>query len=73
MAFTHTTATSAAAWRPDLYEFAPADVLPEALIMQCSTVAGNIEGNAPSVRVGYVDDNTATFTGVCDTIVGCRG
>ena len=39
MPFTATTVNSAAAWRPDLYEFAPADALPEALILQCTTQA----------------------------------
>lgn len=62
MAFTATTVNSDAAWRPDLYAFAPTDVVPEALILQCTTVAGNVEGDAPSVRVAYVDDDEATFT-----------
>ena len=56
MPFTATTVNSAAAWRPDLYEFAPADALPEALILQCTTQAGSVEGDAPSVRVAFVDD-----------------
>lgn len=46
MPFTATTVNSAAAWRPDLYEFAPADALPEALILQCTTQAGSVEGDA---------------------------
>ena len=62
MPFTATTVNSAAAWRPDLYEFAPADALPEALILQCTTQAGSVEGDAPSVRVAFVDDDEATFT-----------
>lgn len=52
-----TTTTSEGVWRPDLDTFTPEDTLPEALILQCSTVAGTIEGDAPSVRVGYVDDS----------------
>ena len=47
--------------RPDLYAFAPTDVLPDALILQCTTVAGDVEGDAPSVRVAYVDDDQATL------------
>jgi HK97 family phage major capsid protein len=62
MAFTHTTSTSAAAWRPDLYEFAPADVIAEAAVLRFSTVVGNIEGDAPVVRVAFVDDDEAQIT-----------
>ena len=46
MPFTATTVNSAAAWRPDLCEFDPADALPEALILQCTTQAGSVEGDA---------------------------
>ena len=49
MPFTATTVNSDKAWAPDLYAFAPTDVLPDALMLQCTTVAGNIEGDAPSV------------------------
>lgn len=59
---TETTSTSAVAWRPDSNTFAAADVIPEALILQASTVSGSIEGDAPAVRVAYVDDASATFT-----------
>lgn len=62
MTFTATTVTSASAWAPDLYEFSPQDAVPDALILQCSTRLGSIEGDAPVVRVGYVQDDTATFT-----------
>ncbi|KHO21819.1 phage major capsid protein [Mycolicibacterium setense] len=55
------TTTSAYPWRPDVSVFHPADVVPEALILQCSTISGAIEGDAPSVRVAYVDDDEATF------------
>ena len=61
MAFTVATPNSASAWRPDLYTFAPADVVPDALVNQCSTVAGSIEGDAPVVKVAYVDDDAADF------------
>ncbi|OBG79098.1 phage major capsid protein [Mycobacterium sp. E3305] len=61
MAFTATTVNSAAAWRPDDYSFAPSDVVPEALILQCSTVAGEVEGDAPSMHVGFVTDDEAVF------------
>jgi HK97 family phage major capsid protein len=59
MAFTVQTPTSAAAWRPDHYEFAPEDVLSQAAIIQTTTRAGEIEGDAPSVRVAFVDDASA--------------
>lgn len=61
MAFTATTVNSASAWRPDLYEFAPGDVIPEAGILQHSTVVGSIEGDAVAVRVAYVDDDEAVI------------
>ena len=57
-----TTDTSAKAWSPDVQAFAAADVIPEALILQTSTVAGSIEGDEPAVRVAYVDDADAQFT-----------
>jgi HK97 family phage major capsid protein len=61
MAFTATTVNSAGAWRPDAYAFAPTDVIPEALILQCSTKAGVIDGDQPVVRVAYCNDDTADF------------
>jgi hypothetical protein len=68
MAFTATSPNSAGAWRPDIYEFAAEDVVPEALIMQASTVANAVEGDAPSVRVAYVDDDGAQFTAEANEI-----
>jgi len=61
MANTETTSSSAAAWRPDLATFHASDVVPDALILQCSTVSGRIEGDAPALRVAYVDDDSASF------------
>ncbi|MCF8607539.1 phage major capsid protein [Gordonia sp. HY442] len=55
------TTNSAYAWSPDLVGIVPSDAIPEALILKTATVAGQIEGDAPSVRVPYVDDATATF------------
>lgn len=57
-----TTKTSADAWSPDITAVAPADAVPDALILHTSTVAGEIEGDAPLVRVQYVDDADASFT-----------
>jgi len=56
-----TTTISPRAWSPDTIELAPIDAVPAALIMQTSTVAGSIEGDAVAVRVPYVDDDKATF------------
>lgn len=61
MSFTHTTDSSAYPWRPDVSVFAAQDVLADALILQASVVAGAIEGDAPSIRVAYVNDDTASF------------
>lgn len=50
------TLTSDAAWSPDGYTFAPDDVVPQALILQTATISGEIDGDAPSLRVAYVND-----------------
>jgi HK97 family phage major capsid protein len=68
MSFTHTTGSAAYAWRPDVTAFAAPDVLADALILQCSTISGTVEGDAPSVRVAYVTDDTATFVAEGDPI-----
>ena len=59
---TETTVTSARAWSPDIYTFAPSEAVGQSLILQASTVSGSVEGDAPAVRVAYVDDAAATFT-----------
>lgn len=61
MANTETTSTASKAWAPDLTAYAPADVVPEALILQTSTVAGSVEGDAPAVRVAFATDAAAGF------------
>ena len=68
MTFTATTPNSAGAWRPDVYEFAPADVIPDALILQCTTVGADVEGDAPAVRVAYIDDDQAQLSAEGDEI-----
>lgn len=65
---TETTVTSATAWSPDLTTYQPADAIPDALVLQTSTVAGKIEGDEPAVRVAYVDDAEAQFTAEGETI-----
>ena len=49
---TETTTTSAKAWAPDAY-YAATDAVPSALILTTSTVAGQVDGDAPVVRVAY--------------------
>lgn len=57
-----TTSTTPGAWGPDVIAYRAADVVPEALILQTSTVVGNIEGDNPAVRVPWVDpDDTVGF------------
>lgn len=51
-----TTGTADYPWRPDSVFFAPTDAVPNALLLQTSTVAGEIEGDTPSVRVAFVKD-----------------
>ena len=58
---TETTLNSAKGWSPDVVSFAPAEVIPDALILNTSTVSGRIEGDEPVVRVIYVDDDEAEF------------
>lgn len=58
-----TTGTAAYPWRPDQTAFAPADVVPTALILQCANVVGTVNGDEPSVRVAYIDDADADFVG----------
>lgn len=53
---TLTTGTADYAWRPDTTYFTPGDAVPQALILQTSTVAGDVDGDEPAVRVAYVDD-----------------
>jgi len=59
---TATTTTTATAWSPDVQAFAPADVVPDALILTTSTQLGTVEGDAQAVRVAYVDDAAAAVT-----------
>ncbi|MEY9260421.1 HK97 family phage major capsid protein [Brevibacterium epidermidis] len=63
-----TTLTSSKGWSPDLHFFPAAEIIPEALIMQTSTIAGAIEGDEPAVRVPFVDDAEADFVAEGETI-----
>ena len=63
-----TTSTSDYAWRPDEVFFSAADVVPEALILQTSTIAGSVDGDTPVVRVAYVDDAEADYVNEAATI-----
>lgn len=56
-----TTTTAAQVWRPDANVFAPQDALPDAAILNHSTVSAKIEGDAPSMRVGYISDAAAAY------------
>lgn len=50
-----TTSTNTQAWAPNLIStFDANDLVPEALIVRTASKAGNVEGDAPSVRVPYV-------------------
>lgn len=53
---TLTTSTADFGWRPDETFFAAEDVVPDALILQVSTVAGEIDGDQPSLHVPFVHD-----------------
>ena len=58
---TITTTLSSSGWSPDVTEVAPGDAVPDALILQTSTVAGDVEGDAVAVHCVYVDDADAGF------------
>ena len=50
--------TSTQAWAPNLISsFDADDLVPEALIVRTASLAGTVEGDAPSVRVPYVSDD----------------
>jgi HK97 family phage major capsid protein len=66
--FTATTINSDGAWRPDGYAFSAADVIPDALVVQCSTLSGVIVGDEPVVRVAWIDDAAADFAAEGSTI-----
>lgn len=55
------TTSTAKAWAPDIVTFPAADVVPDLLLLQCSTVAGAIQGDEPALRVPFIDDDSATF------------
>ncbi|MFD7075237.1 phage major capsid protein [Nocardioides sp. NPDC059952] len=63
-----TTPEADAAWRPDEATFAAADAIPKALVLETSTVAGFVDGDAPKVRVAWVDDADAGFVPEGDEI-----
>lgn len=65
---TETTSTAAAAWRPDLSVWEAESLVPEALIMQTSTVAAAVEGDEPATRCAYVSDDTASIVAEGATI-----
>ena len=52
-----TTPSSPKAWAPDQTAFVPADVVPDALILNTATVVGSIEGDEPAIRVPFVADD----------------
>lgn len=63
-----TTLDVSSAWAPDINAFNPEEVVPEALILQHSTVAGVIEGDRPSLNVAFINDDDAQFTAENATI-----
>jgi HK97 family phage major capsid protein len=63
-----TTVLSERAWSPDVTYHTPGDAVPDALILQTSTVAGDVEGDAVAVRCAYVDDANAGFFAEGETI-----
>lgn len=56
------TTNTAEAFHPTQYAFAAADVVPEALVLQHTTVAAQLEGDEALARVGFVVDDAASVT-----------
>ena len=56
-----TTTLSERGWSPDVTYHTPGDAIPGALVLQTSTVAGEVEGDAVAVHCVYVDDADAGF------------
>jgi len=56
-----TTVSATEAWRPNVSVHSADDVIPDALVLQTSTVSGAIQGDEPTLRVAYVDDAQADF------------
>ena len=57
------TDSSRISWSPDLIStFDADDLIPEALIVRTASLAGFVEGDAPSVRVPYVSADAAAST-----------
>ncbi|RUP04757.1 MAG: phage major capsid protein [Mycobacterium sp.] len=46
--------TESGAWGLDVLGLQPLDVIPDALIMTCSTRAGTVEGDAPAVKIPLI-------------------
>lgn len=65
---TITTRVSSSGWSPDRNGKVETDKLNNALLLSASTRLGEIEGDAPVIRVPYVDDSTAVFTTEGDEI-----
>lgn len=63
-----TTVSSTEAWRPNVSVHSADDVIPDALVLQTSTVSGSIQGDEPTVRVAYVDDAEADFVAEAEAI-----
>jgi HK97 family phage major capsid protein len=64
-----TTPDTGHAWSPDVYTYAPADVVRDALILQTSTISGDIDGDSPSLRVAFIkDDESADYVAEGATI-----
>lgn len=58
---TLTTPTSTPGWSPDVVAFAPADAVPDALLLSTATFSGEVDGDRPVVRVTFVRDDDADF------------
>lgn len=66
---TITTPTTNRTWSPDeVASYSPTDQLADSLILTLTTKAGEIEGDAPSLRVPFIADATAGIVAEGSTI-----
>jgi HK97 family phage major capsid protein len=57
------TTDTAFGFHPDEVTFAPDDVVPAALVLQTSTVSGEVDGDQPALHVAFVTDAGQTGDG----------
>lgn len=58
-----TTTTAASGWSPDVNYYQAADFIPESLLLQTATIAGEIDGDSTTCKVAFIRDSGSTGAG----------